>query len=118
MLAAAAAAAGSATLRPVVSRAQDATPEADDTIHGAALEAALEKLDALAAQQIAEGAVPGMAIAVVQNDAVVFSKGYGVRDVDTGEPVDAHRVPTRLALQARLVHDRRLHRRGRRRELG
>lgn len=89
MLTAAAVAAGSATLRPVVSRAQDATPAADDTIHGAALEAALEKLDALAAEQIANGAVPGMAIAVVQNDAVVFTKGYGVRDVDTGEPVDA-----------------------------
>lgn len=92
MLTAAAVAAGSASLRPVVSRAQDATPEADDSIHGAALEAALEKLDALATQQIADGAVPGMAIAVVQNDAVVFTKGYGVRDVDTGEPVDASTV--------------------------
>ncbi len=89
MLAAAAAAAGSATLRPIVTRAQDATPAAGDMIHGAALEAALEKLDALALAQMAAGAVPGMAIAVVQNDAVVFSKGYGVRDVDTGEPVDA-----------------------------
>ena len=92
MLAATAVAAGSAALRPVVSRAKDATPAADDMIHGAALEAALEKLDALAAQQIVDGAVPGMAIAVVQNDAVVFSKGYGVRDVDTGEPVDADTV--------------------------
>jgi CubicO group peptidase (beta-lactamase class C family) len=92
MLAAAAAAAGSATLRPVASRAQEATPAADDMIHGAALEAALEKLDALAQAKIAEGAVPGMAIAVVQNDAVVFTKGYGVRDVDTGEPVDADTV--------------------------
>lgn len=92
MLAATAVAAGSAALRPVVSRAQDATPAADDMIHGAALEAALEKLDALAAQQIVDGAVPGLAIAVVQNDAVVFSKGYGVRDVDTGEPVDADTV--------------------------
>jgi CubicO group peptidase (beta-lactamase class C family) len=92
MLAAAAMGAGSATLRPVVSRAQAATPEASDMIHGAALEAALEKLDALATQQIADGAVPGMAIAVVQDDAVVFSKGYGVRDVDTGEPVDADTV--------------------------
>lgn len=89
MLAAAAVAASSATLRPVTSRAQQATPAAVDTIHGAALEAALERLDRLAAEKIAEGAVPGMAIAVVQNDAVVFSKGYGVRDVDTGEPVDA-----------------------------
>ncbi|MBL8126229.1 MAG: serine hydrolase [Chloroflexia bacterium] len=89
MLAAAAVAAGGAALRPIVSRAQEATPAAGDMIHGAALEAALEKLDALAQAKMAEGAAPGLAIAVVQNDAVVFSKGYGVRDVDSGEPVDA-----------------------------
>ena len=55
MLAAAAVAAGSASLRPVVSRAQDATPAADDMIHGAALEAALEKMDALAAARFTIG---------------------------------------------------------------
>lgn len=93
VLTAAAGVAGSTALRPVTSRAQAATPEAaDDTIHGAALEVALEKLDALAQQRIADGAVPGIAIAVVHDDAVVFTKGYGVRDVDTGEPVDADTV--------------------------
>ena len=93
MLAAAAGVAGSTALRPVVSHAQAATPEAaSDTIHGAALEAALEKLDALAQQRIAYGAVPGIAIAVVHDDHVVFSQGYGVRDVDTGAPVDTDTV--------------------------
>ncbi len=93
MLAAATVTAGAAALRPLVSRAQAATPEAGEAaISAEVLAAALEKLDALAAQTVADGAVPGMAIAIVHNDTVVFRQGYGVRDVDTGEPVDADTV--------------------------
>ncbi|MDE3272255.1 serine hydrolase [Pseudoalteromonas sp. G4] len=34
--------------------------------------------------------VPGMAVAVVENGEVVFSKGFGVRHLTTGEKVDKH----------------------------
>lgn len=36
--------------------------------------------------------VPGMAIAIVRNDSVVFMKGYGTRTVGTRQPVDGHTV--------------------------
>jgi CubicO group peptidase (beta-lactamase class C family) len=34
--------------------------------------------------------VPGMAVAVVENGEVVFSKGFGVRHLETGEKVNKH----------------------------
>ena len=34
--------------------------------------------------------VPGLAIAVVHDGRAVYERGYGVRDVTTGEPVDEH----------------------------
>src|SRR5262245_26099545 len=34
--------------------------------------------------------VPGLAIAVVRNDSVVLSKGYGTRTIGKTEPVDDH----------------------------
>lgn len=58
----------------------------------AEVDAAVTKLDAAAASEIASGAVPGMAIAVVFKDEMVFSKGYGLRDVAAGTPVDADTV--------------------------
>src|SRR5437763_14330123 len=33
--------------------------------------------------------VPGLAIAVVQNDKVIFLKGYGIREIGGTEPVSA-----------------------------
>jgi CubicO group peptidase (beta-lactamase class C family) len=42
--------------------------------------------------QIEKGAVPGLAIAVVFQDQVVYAAGFGVRDVNTQEPVNADTV--------------------------
>jgi CubicO group peptidase (beta-lactamase class C family) len=53
---------------------------------------ALGKLDDLAPQILARTGVPGIAIAVVHQDAVVYLKGFGVREVGTDEPVDADTV--------------------------
>ncbi|HZS59443.1 MAG TPA: serine hydrolase [Gemmatimonadaceae bacterium] len=43
---------------------------------------------------VAQGArdwhVPGMAVAVVKDDSIVFQKAYGVRDVNTKAPFDLH----------------------------
>src|SRR5688572_2015216 len=44
------------------------------------LRAALGELDRLAAQALQRSGVPGMAIAVVHEDAVVYLKGFGVRE--------------------------------------
>ena len=54
--------------------------------------AALTGLDALAAATMQKTGVPGIAVAVVANDDGVALRGYGVRDVEGGEPVDADTV--------------------------
>jgi CubicO group peptidase (beta-lactamase class C family)/pimeloyl-ACP methyl ester carboxylesterase len=53
---------------------------------------AIQELEKLAQQKIQENAVPGLAIAVVFQDKVVYAKGFGVRDVNTNAPVDADTV--------------------------
>jgi CubicO group peptidase (beta-lactamase class C family) len=50
--------------------------------------AALRALDAYVEQAMRDWNVPGLALAVVAGDSVVLAKGYGVRDVATGEGVD------------------------------
>lgn len=56
------------------------------------LAAALPRLDALAAKAVADGQVPGLAIAVVYRDKPVFLKGYGVRKAGKPGAVDADTV--------------------------
>jgi CubicO group peptidase (beta-lactamase class C family) len=46
----------------------------------------------LCEDQIEKDAVPGLAIAVVFQDQVVYAAGFGVRDVNTREPVNADTV--------------------------
>ncbi len=53
---------------------------------------AVEQLEKLAQKEIQEDALPGLAIAVVFQDKVVYAKGFGVRDVNTKVPVDADTV--------------------------
>src|SRR4030095_879968 len=53
---------------------------------------AVEELEKLAQKKIQENTVPGLAIAVVFQDKVVYAKGFGVRDVNTKAPVDADTV--------------------------
>ncbi len=50
----------------------------------------LDGFDAYAARAVREWRVPGLAIAVVKDDSVVFAKGYGVRTLGRREPVDVH----------------------------
>src|SRR6266513_782846 len=52
---------------------------------------AIREVDKLAQKQIQENALPGLAIAVVFQDKLVYAKGFGVRDV-TKAPVDADTV--------------------------
>lgn len=48
------------------------------------------RLDAYIAQAQQAWPVPGLAVAIVKDGEVVLEKGYGVREVGTSEPVDAH----------------------------
>jgi len=50
----------------------------------------LGSLDAYFADAREAWQVPGFAVAIVKDDAVVFAKGYGVREVGKREPVDEH----------------------------
>src|SRR5436305_7620525 len=53
---------------------------------------AIQELEQLAQKQIQENALPGLAIAVVFQDKVVYGKGFGVRDASAKVPVDADTV--------------------------
>src|SRR6184192_2446120 len=53
---------------------------------------AIQALEKLAQKQIQENALPGVAIAVVLQDKVLYAKGFGVRDVNTKTLVDADTV--------------------------
>jgi CubicO group peptidase (beta-lactamase class C family) len=57
--------------------------------------AALRSLDAYVTAAVADWNLPGLAIAVVAGDTVVFAKGYGVREIGRPEPVD---TGTRFAI--------------------
>ena len=54
--------------------------------------AAIPKLEALARKTIADGDVPGLAIAVVYRDEVIYLGGFGVRDAKSAGAVDADTV--------------------------
>src|SRR6266480_2818042 len=53
---------------------------------------AVQEIEKLAQKQIDQNAVPGLAIAVVFQDKVVYAKGFGVRDVNTKARVDGDTV--------------------------
>ena len=52
--------------------------------------APLEGFDAYVAKGVKDWGVPGLAIAVVKDDSVVFIKGYGVKTVGGHDSVDIH----------------------------
>jgi CubicO group peptidase (beta-lactamase class C family) len=72
-----------------VARAQEVPPNAISAlpIPAGQIEAAIDQLDGLAADQLARTGVPGMAIAVVHHDRVVYAKGFGVRRLGDPAPV-------------------------------
>jgi len=51
-----------------------------------------DDLDAYIAQSMKAWQVPGLAIAIVEDDRVVLLRGYGVREVDGNDAVDAETV--------------------------
>jgi CubicO group peptidase (beta-lactamase class C family) len=65
-----------AAWHPSCGRAQAARPD-------------FSELEALAQSELKRNNVPGCAIAVVLGEQIVFARGFGVANVDTGEPVQA-----------------------------
>lgn len=57
--------------------------------------AALERFDAYIAESVADWNVPGLAIALVHEDSLLFAAGYGVREIGEPAPVTEH---TRFAI--------------------
>lgn len=49
-----------------------------------------DSLDSYIQQGMKDWNIPGLAIAIVKDGKVVVMKGYGVRDIETKEPVDAN----------------------------
>lgn len=47
-------------------------------------------LDKFVADEMQRWAIPGLAVAVVSGDRIVFAKGYGSRQIDRAERVDEH----------------------------
>ncbi|NIR43736.1 MAG: serine hydrolase [Gemmatimonadetes bacterium] len=50
----------------------------------------LAGLDAYVRQAVHDWEVPGLAVAVVKDDSVVFARGYGLRALGGTDPVDVH----------------------------
>ena len=74
--------------------AQDEPPTAVSAvpIPPGQIDAAIGQLDGLATQMLAQTGVPGMAIAVVHDDRVVYARGFGVRRLGDPAPIDADTV--------------------------
>lgn len=56
------------------------------------LKLAISEVDKLARQQVDNNVVPGLSIAIVHDDKIVFAKGFGVREVGKPEIVDEDTV--------------------------
>lgn len=58
----------------------------------AQVETALPAMEEMAARLVAEGAVPGLAVAIVHDDAVLYLGGFGQREIGKPEVIDADTV--------------------------
>jgi CubicO group peptidase (beta-lactamase class C family) len=57
-----------------------------------AVDNAVAKLDGIADDLMKKSGIPGLAVAVVHGGKTVYAKGFGVRDVKTGDKVDPDTV--------------------------
>lgn len=55
-------------------------------------EALLKKFEQVAQKSMEDFKVPGMSIAIVKDDKVIFSRGFGVKEIGTSDKVDEHTV--------------------------
>lgn len=81
-----------ATLASPLAAPLIASPLRAETATREKVAAAVPKLEALAQQVVEKKLVPGLSIAVVHRDEVVYLKGFGLRQVGKPETVDADTV--------------------------
>lgn len=67
-------------------------PQTNSVASSPDVQTALARMDTYIREAMAKTRVPGLAVAVVYHDKVVFLKGYGVRKVGDPAPVDADTV--------------------------
>lgn len=72
--------------------AMAALPAVADPIPRDAVLAAIPGMEAMARKLVASGELPGLAVAIVHDDAVVYAGGFGVRAVGRSDMVDADTV--------------------------
>lgn len=78
-------------------------PVWSDTLSNNSSECApLDAMDAEIRRFMQKWEMKGMSLAVVRNDSLVYAKGYGYADVETGEKMDASTV-MRIASASKLV---------------
>jgi CubicO group peptidase (beta-lactamase class C family) len=73
--------------------------------------------DAYVEQASEDWEIPGLSLTIVQGDSVVYTKGYGVRELGKPDPVDEHTLyaigsntkSTAAALVGMLVDDGKMH---------
>ena len=51
-----------------------------------------QKVDSIVIAKMNEYNIPGLSIGLVQHDSILYSKGYGVKDIRTGEPVTRNSI--------------------------
>jgi CubicO group peptidase (beta-lactamase class C family) len=82
-----------ATLPRSRAAAAQATPvPGEAAITFAQVQSALDRLDGLIEDGMAQTGLPGAAVAVVFNDEVVYERGFGVREVGKPEPITPETV--------------------------
>jgi Beta-lactamase class C and other penicillin binding proteins len=65
-------------------------PGTPEPLSGPELEKVFREFERQVEKALRDFQVPGMAVAVVQKDRVVYSKGFGVKEIGKQEPVDPH----------------------------
>ncbi|HEX2289868.1 MAG TPA: serine hydrolase [Pseudonocardiaceae bacterium] len=82
-----------ATLPRSRAAAAQATPvPGEAAITFAQVQSAVDRLDGLIEDGMAQTGLPGAAVAVVYNDEVVYERGFGVREVGKPEPITPETV--------------------------
>ena len=80
------------------------------------LQTAVKELEVIAKKTLKDTGVPGIAIAIVHDDKVIYAKGFGIREAGKDQPIDADTVfqiasmskPLSSTVLARLVGEGRI----------
>ena len=97
-------------VKPMLTPVVLATALAVTGVPGAALAAQAQstppswapRLDSVAATELTRSRAPGFTVAVVANGVLVYAKGYGVANVETGQPMQADML-LRVGSVAKMV---------------